>query len=337
MSRSVETLYRQWMMLSKIPRFPRKISAPELKSIISGEGYEVTIRTIQRDLEKLSTHFPLNFDTEGRTYYWFWIEHATAFDLPGMEPVTALAFQMAESYLLPLLPQSTLDLLIPYFKRAKEVLEATTKQSHLSAWPNKVAVLGRGPVLKSPNILPEVQQNIYQALLEAKQLSASYRSRGADDATEYTVHPLGIVSRQASIYLVCTLWHYPDIKQLALHRFETALKVDTPCNIPDGFDLSVYTREQQHFAYPLSDERISIKVCFEADVAEHLYETPLSEEQQLTLQHDDRVLLEATVQDTWELRWWLQGFGGNVEILEPAALRQYFVDITQKLGSLYLT
>ena len=337
MSRSVETLYRQWMMLSKIPRFPRKISAPELKSIISGEGYEVTIRTIQRDLEKLSTHFPLSYDTEGRTNYWFWIEHATAFDLPGMEPVTALAFQMAESYLVPLLPKSTLDLLIPYFSQAKEVLEPTTNQSYLSAWANKVAVLGKGPVLRSPDISSEVQQSIYQALLEAKQLSASYRPRGADEPTEYTVHPLGIVSRQASIYLVCTLWDYPDIKQLALHRFESALKVDKPTNIPVDFNLSVYARNQQHFAYPLSDEKIDLKVSFDADVAEHLYETPLSDEQRLTIQPDDRVLLEATVQDTWELRWWLQGFGCNVEILEPVTLRQYFIDLTQKLFNLYST
>ena len=59
MSRSVDTLYRQWLMLSKIPRYPRSISAPDLKSILEDEGYEIDIRTIQRDLLKLSSPFPL--------------------------------------------------------------------------------------------------------------------------------------------------------------------------------------------------------------------------------------------------------------------------------------
>ncbi|MCF6203801.1 MAG: hypothetical protein L3J59_09050 [Methylococcaceae bacterium] len=56
------------------------------------------------------------------------MEHAASQDLPRMEPVTALAFQMAESYLTPVLPQATLDLLRPYFNRAKEVLSAVPSQ-----------------------------------------------------------------------------------------------------------------------------------------------------------------------------------------------------------------
>jgi len=60
MSRSDETLYRQWVMLSRIPRYPRKITVPELKNILEGEGYTVNTRTVQRDLNKLSTSFPLS-------------------------------------------------------------------------------------------------------------------------------------------------------------------------------------------------------------------------------------------------------------------------------------
>ena len=50
MSRSDETLYRQWVMLSRIPRYPRKVTVPELKSMLVGEGYTVDTRTVQRDL-----------------------------------------------------------------------------------------------------------------------------------------------------------------------------------------------------------------------------------------------------------------------------------------------
>ena len=39
---------------------------------------------------------------------------------------------------------------------------------------------------------------------------------------------------------------------------------------------------------------------------------------------DGNVLVEATVADTRQLRWWLQGFGGRVEVLEPQGLRKEF-------------
>ena len=74
MSRSLDTLYRQWLMLSKIPRYPDKISAQELYSKLSSEGYEIDIRTVQRDLANLSTLFSLSTDSVEKTNYWFWSE-----------------------------------------------------------------------------------------------------------------------------------------------------------------------------------------------------------------------------------------------------------------------
>ena len=71
---------------------------------------------------------------EGRKHFWFWIEHGATQDLPGMDPVTALAFQMAKSYLSPILPQATLNLLQPYFTRATEVLNTASK---LKNWSEK--------------------------------------------------------------------------------------------------------------------------------------------------------------------------------------------------------
>jgi len=45
-------------------------------------------------------------------------------------------------------------------------------------------------------------------------------------------------------------------------------------------------------------------------------------DQQLTDLGDGTVLVEATVADTRQLRWWLLGFGGRVEVLEPQGLRE---------------
>ena len=334
MSRSDETLYRQWVMLTKIPRYPRKITVPALKNILLGEGYTVDTRTIQRDLNKLSISFPLSNDAEGRKNYWFWIEDAAVQDLPGMDPVTALAFEMAESYLLPLLPKATLELLQPYFLRASEVLNDQS-DSLLRKWPDKVAVIERGPTLQKPDIDPDVQRVVYQALLEEKPVQASYLPRGAEQAKDYLLHPLGIVSRMGVIYLICTLWDYDDVKQFALHRFTQAEMTDKPMNIKANFSLTHYIEEDKQFAYKIEDKPIQLKVLFDAKTAGHLGETPLAANQSLTAQADGRVLLEAKIIRTLELRWWLQGFGDNVEVLEPQSMRDKFIETTVSLKSLY--
>jgi len=334
MTRSVDTLYRQWLMLSRVPRYPRKVSVPELKDMLLGEGYDVDTRTIQRDLIKLSSSFPLNNETEGRKNYWFWIEYAVIQDLPGMEPVTALAFEMAESYLKPLLPEATLNLMLPYFNRAKEVL-GEQSMSALKTWPKKVAVIEKGPVLHKPVIKPELQQVIYQALLNETAINASYQTRGSDTAKDYLMHPLGIVSRMGVLYLVCTLWDYQDIKQFALHRFITAEPSDEPYRENTGFNLNDYTKEQHQFSYPTTKELVKLKALFEKNIAWHLAETPLSDDQILIPQNDERVLLEATVTETLELKWWLLSFGDNVEVVEPIQLREKFKSVAKRLSHIY--
>jgi len=334
MSRSEETIYRQWLMLTKIPRYPRKTTVPEIRDILLGEGYSVDTRTIQRDLNKLSISFPLSNDTEGRKNYWFWIKEAAIQDLPGMEPVTALAFEMAESYLTPLLPQATLDLLLPYFERAKSVLNEKSESS-LRNWPSKVAVIERGPTLLKPTIDSNLQQTVYQALLEEKTITAQYLPKNSEQPKEYLIHPLGIVSRMGVIYLICTLWDYKDIKQFALHRFTDVTFSDVPLNINNKFSLQHYIENDQQFSYPIQKGKIDLKVLFDAEMASHLAETPLTKYQQLTLQDDGRILLEVTITDTLDLRWWLQGFAEGLEVLEPAKMREEFKETANRLVDIY--
>jgi len=334
MSRTDETLYRQWIMLAHIPRYPRKITVPALKGILLGEGYTVDTRTVQRDLNKLSILFPLSNDAEGRKNYWYWIEEAAIRDLPGMDPVTALAFDMAESYLQPLLPQATLAILQPYFTRARDVLSKES-DSLLRKWSSKVAVIERGFTLQKPEISAKVQQVIYQALLEEKPIKANYKPRYSETVKEYLIHPLGIVSRAGVIYLICTLWDYDDIKQLSLHRFTQAEIAEGEIKISPDFILNHYIENDQQFAYKIEEKAIHLKVLFDAQTAKHLAETVLAENQILTSQNDGRILLEAETMWTLELKWWLQGFGSNVEVLEPISVRDEFIAMSNSLSNIY--
>jgi predicted DNA-binding transcriptional regulator YafY len=123
---------------------------------------------------------------------------------------------------------------------------------------------------------------------------------------------LGLVARGNLLYLVCTLWDYSDIRQLALHRVVTANHTDKTVTKPDDFELDQYI-EQGEFQYPVGP-MIQLKAKFDRTAAAHLYETPLSEDQTIEDFDADHVIVTATVRDTAQLKWWLRGFGGLVEV-----------------------
>ncbi len=50
---------------------------------------------------------------------------------------------------------------------------------------------------------------------------------------------------------------------------------------------------------------------------------------------DDSIRIEATVADTQELRWWLQSFGSEVEVLKPVRSRREFGDAAKRIAGRY--
>ena len=78
----METLLRQWAMLRLIPRHPRRIDSGTLQSELQKLGYDMTLRTIQRDLNKLSAVLPLVSD-QSKPQGWWWEADAEPAGNPG--------------------------------------------------------------------------------------------------------------------------------------------------------------------------------------------------------------------------------------------------------------
>jgi predicted DNA-binding transcriptional regulator YafY len=49
----------------------------------------------------------------------------------------------------------------------------------------------------------------------------------------------------------------------------------------------------------------------------------------------DAFLVTATVQDTWQLKWWIRSQGPQAEVLEPVALREEFCESLKQTLRLY--
>ncbi len=111
--------------------------------------------------------------------------------------------------------------------------------------------------------------------------------------------------------------------------------LDNRANRIPTFDLAHHIDQEKKFSYPVSDGKIRLRVLCSEDAAIHLTESKLSDDQKTTGKNDGRMLIEAMVADTAELRWWLLGFGSFVEILGPASLRKEFMKLTEDMRNLY--
>lgn len=302
-------------MLRLIPREPRRITTRSLQARLADAGYETTLRTIQRDLNNLSVTFPLICHDGG----WSWAEQASAQSLPGMDSATALTFCLAEEYLSQMFPSGLLNLMQPHFEQAKKILESGG--SDLAHWHDKIRILPRYQPLIPPKVDPRIAATIYDALLHGKQIQVHYRPRNGKPR-DYLLSPHGLAFRDAVTYLVASHRDYDNILMYALHRFDTAEPTGEKARKLPDFDFDDWIRKGG-FAVSKAPEAIRLKARFDADVGDHLLETPLSEDQTAQFDEQGKIIITATVMDTMQLEWWLNGFGNKLEVLGPEHYKSF--------------
>lgn len=305
---------RQWAMLRAIPRYPLRVTTKEVEARLLDEGFQVSRRTIERDLHLLSGHFPLELDDRSRPYGWSWAKGANFEFMPKLTASQAVALQLARTHLQDLLPKSMQKELAPIFDAAAEALSG----SGWKDWHKRTAVVPMGIPHIPPKISTDILMTVQSALAHRRCIEARYRPKGAKQDKTYRIHPLGLLSRGPVLYLIGTLFDYQDVVQLALHRMSSADELADTTWEPDGFDFQTYVRtDARRYG---SGGKINLVANFDAAAAEHLREMPISTDQVIEDLKGQRVRVSATVENDELLMWWLLGFGKWVKIESPAAL-----------------
>ena len=333
MPKNQDSVLRQWHMLRNVPREPQKTTVTELRAKLKDDGYEVTARTIQRDLIELATIYPLVNDDRNKPFGWSWKRDAAALHLPGLTTQTSLMLMLVEQHLSSLLPSSTLTHLAPYFDAARRCLNTEIKPQYTRSWLDKVRTVPSSQPLLPPAIDTTVQQVLTEALLHEKQVQVSYKRAGRDAAMTYRIHPLALVQRGPVLYIHARINDYPDTRILAMHRIQSATLLDDEAQFPEGYDVDETIEEGVWGFGP--GNAVQVELLFKQGHADHLLETPLSEDQEVVVLEDKSLLIKATVTQTPQFKWWVLGFGDGVEVVSPPSLREKFVATVCGMNSNY--
>ncbi len=326
---------RLLLLLQQIPREPRYINSQQLHDRLEQAGYAVSLRTVQRDLVTLSSHFPLVQSTptgRGKTgVAWAFSKGSQHLAFPGMDAVTALTVSMAMEHLQTLLPRQVLQYLQPWQLEAEAQLRKHNSSKYHD-WMGKVRVVPQH-FLQAPQVDAEAVGLIYEAVLENRKFCATYKGK-----PERIIHPYGLVQQGHTLYLICRFYEFDDVRITALHRYQDVELLDEAVRPFPEFNIDDYLNGGA-MQWVLPDrQRIGLKLLVSPWLAQHLEETPLADQQTLTAdpQGSDHCVLEADVLDCMQLRRWLLSQGAALQVLAPESLREWMREIVQEQAQSYL-
>jgi len=315
-----DTLFRTLAMLQIIPKEPRYKATSTIHAALDEKGFQISLRTVQRDLSSMSSHLPLICHEGDGEHRWSLSSSFNDSKL-GLDTPTALTLVLAHEYLSGLLPQIAVDQISSQFKAAQQYLNALPS-NHYSGWANRVKAIPNGKTLIPAQIKEGIWEAVSEAALEEYAIEVTYLSRKHNEPKSYTLHPQAIVVRHSVSYLLATVKDYDDLLQFALHRIQTVERSDKQYRPLTGFDLTEYI-EQGGFSYRQSSGPVVLKARVKAEIAWLLSETPLSEDQELKPEGEGWFQLTATVTDDQETLWWIQGYGSAIDVQEPQKWREH--------------
>lgn len=324
------TLSRQWEMMRLVPtRRPGKTSR-ELREQLASSGYEVSKRTVERDLVELSGIFPLLCNERSTPYGWHWDEDARL-NIPGMDLAEAVSLGLLEDLLRQLVPPSFYGALEGRFAEARGKLAHLPGNPH-ARWTDLVRYLPPGIPFLPPEVAPALLREVQDALLQGRQLLVEYATAGESEAREIRLHPLALIQQGVRPYLLATTFNYETPCYFAIHRMVSAVVQDDQAQKPEGFSLDKHlAKGGGQFG---TRGFFTLRARVSPDLASILEETPLSDDQKITKWRGEQ-RLSATVADSWQLRYWILSQGPDIIVKEPRSLRHEIMERVEEMHSNY--
>jgi predicted DNA-binding transcriptional regulator YafY len=324
-----DTAMRYITMLSLIPVEPRDVSTTEICNLLEDHGYFVNQRTIQRDLNLLSTKFPLDTNPGLRNQSRWFFRKGTSTQWPAMSADTALAIRLSEGMLNRLLPSQVLAGFDAVMQQAKYTLDIQDRQGSRKLWAESVRVVPKGVMVRPPDIVPDVMSHVYEAISRRRQLSITKNDK------ESVINPLGLIMRGLVVYLVCSYVAYGDIRLTALHRLTKAEVLSSKRVVPEGFSLDgILDDGIMHWRLE-PGKRKQFELVVDQGIARYLGENRIQDDQLIKPLKTGDFLVSFIAEDTLELRQWLLGFGASITVNKPLSVKKWIVETARDIAAHY--
>ncbi len=299
---------RQWGIINTLCRRSRT-TLDEL-----AEEYEVSKRTILRDLDKLSLIFPLVDKKEGRHKYWSLID--------GYKDVPPITFLPTEFYAIQegtrFLKALGDPFLRPTLESISHKIRATFDQSRIESFENLRKIFSINlSAAKDYSGKRGFLSQIFSAAAEQRRVEIGYQGLKDTKPLVRKVDPYKLWYRDGTVYLVGLCHLRNKIRMFAVDRITLLNLTDDNFLTPENFDFNEYI---EHAFSVMIEDPIHVKVRFNPEIARYIEEREWHPSQKIKKYKDGSLLMELTVGGTLEIKRWILSFGSQAEVIEPEAL-----------------
>jgi predicted DNA-binding transcriptional regulator YafY len=287
------------------------MAAREIRDQLTACGYDVDLRTVQRDLKTLEREGKAQSD--GRKPATWRRGAKLSRKLDARSDSVAVALTVLERHAAHLLPPSVLKELKPHLDEARRAF-ADRPQASFARWAERIAVIPRMQPLIPPAVSPAVLETVLEALASGKVLEVRYFARDQPHEKTHRLHPAGFVAREGEFTLVAFYDGNTKPYQFVLHRIRRAVAIPDRARVPTGFDFRAYAwSAEMGFG---TGRLVKLEAVFDEAAGWIFGDSKLSPDQTCERRElrDGSVRYEvtATLEDSARLDWFLNSFGDGL-------------------------
>ena len=271
----------------------------------------------------------------------FYIEPSFSIDVINEQ--TVFFWGMLDKYTANYLPVSFKQKITDKLTQLDRQEKDRFNQSPLGHWQDHLMSLPS--IVQAPKLDNDVLGSIHQALLQNHQLRISYQNKWEVKPTQRVVYPKGLIFIDNMIYLTGfnpADDHIDDEallkahRNFAINRITGAVVIDNL--IPDWVGRDAFSLERLRKLgklEPTDDTQIKLILKVQRYACQHLYERPLSADQNIAIIDDTWKQVSATVANTQRLQDWLVSMSQLAVVVEPNELKIVILERLKSALELY--
>ena len=288
------------------------------------EKFEISLRQAAREIDFMRNLFsaPIEYGRERGGYYY----SEAGFELPGIwlgqEEIVALIISKRISTAI---PDRRLKKKIDYYF-AKI---ASSTDFDFQDLEKRVSLKN----IHYYSVAPEIFASCAFALAKHRQMRITYRSAYSEESRERTVSPLHLLLYLGNWHLLAFCHSRGDLRDFVLSRVvEMEILSDPVSN--DLLARDIKRMIDRHYGIFLQGEEKTVRLRFSGRSVGIVRDQLWFAGQQVT-EEKDALLLSFPVTDYREVLGDILRFGADVEVLEPAELRELIMETSARMIHIY--
>ena len=172
-----------------------------------------------------------------------------------------------------------------------------------------------------------VERTIVDGFVKRQRIDVTYRD-ASGTAAQRTLHPYFIEPRpeRRALYLIAYDEKSREVRTFRFERFVSARLTSQTFTVPDTFDIDSALEESWGIWQARADQRDTVELRFDAAVRDRVHEQLQGRNATITTRKDGSIEARLVVSSEVEMRSWVLGWGGTVEVVSPPSLREWVAE-----------